>query len=69
MDLQMNAPWRLWSFIVNFWQHKRPHFPRSRPKSTALPSAHIARDIGLSPADAERLNIKWPSQSVRHPYL
>ena len=44
-----------------------------QPRPTAPPPApmteHIRRDIGLSPAEAERHGLKLPSQSVRHPYL
>ncbi|MEM6309383.1 MAG: hypothetical protein AAF754_04980 [Pseudomonadota bacterium] len=30
---------------------------------------HIARDIGLSPAEHERLTYEWPSARIRHPRL
>ncbi|MEQ3709127.1 MAG: hypothetical protein ABNH38_03250 [Tateyamaria sp.] len=40
-------------------------------EGTALPplTAHIARDIGLSPSELEQMRHRWPSQSTRHPYL
>lgn len=38
--------------------------------STAMPlDPHIARDIGLTPSEVERLRHRWPSQSTQHPYL
>ena len=32
-------------------------------------SDHLARDIGLSPAERERANLRLPSATYRHPYL
>lgn len=32
-------------------------------------SAHIARDIGLSPHEVELLHHRWPSEEARHPRL
>ncbi len=42
---------------------------RARP-SLRIPtmSDRIARDIGISPADQDRLNLRWPSEKVQHPY-
>ena len=38
--------------------------------STAVPlDPHIARDIGLTPSEVERMRHRWPSQSTQHPYL
>ena len=50
---------RTWCLRITRW---------SAPKPAAL-SDHIARDIGLSQAEADRLRHEWPSQTYRHPYL
>ena len=63
-----NTLWRVLSTCAYFLRPK----PRATPpKGTALPplSPHIARDIGLTPSEVERLRHRWPSQSTRHPYL
>ncbi|MEP1538439.1 MAG: hypothetical protein ABJQ34_12640 [Paracoccaceae bacterium] len=39
--------------------------PTPRPPEM---SARIARDIGVGPADLERMNMRWPSTKVQHPY-
>lgn len=40
-------------------------------EGTAPPplTAHIARDIGLTPSEIEQMRHRWPSQSTHHPYL
>jgi len=55
-------------FCAKIWQNVRR---RPVPKGTGLLplTPHIARDIGLTPGEAERLRHRWPSQSTRHPYL
>ena len=39
---------------------------RSPPTLEGI-SDHLARDIGLSPADLEELRHEWPSQTTHHP--
>jgi len=63
-----NALWRALSSCAKFF-----HFSgrTTTPKGTVLPplNPHIARDIGLTPSEQERLRHRWPSQSTQHPYL
>ncbi len=40
-----------------------------RPRSSPAISRHLARDIGLSPAELERLQFRWPSELVQHPRM
>jgi len=69
MDLiQNSALWRALSACVNFAHHLKT--PRDIQGTAPPPlSAHIARDIGLSPGEQERMRHRWPSQSTQHPYL
>lgn len=39
------------------------------PRQTTRINDHIARDIGLTPAELERLHWQAPSQTYRHPHL
>jgi len=65
---RQNALLRAQAFCAKIWQQTRR---KPTPKSTGLLplTPHIARDIGLSPGEVERLRHRWPSQSTRHPYL
>ncbi len=69
METRLNAPFGAVTFIVKFWDRvKANHFDR-KVEELAPPSDHIAKDIGLSPHEVERLRLQWPSQTMRHPYL
>ncbi len=60
-----NVPWRDWiSFANNATNSKQ-----KRPNIDALPkslSTHLARDIGISDSDLERLRHQWPSETALH---
>lgn len=63
------APLGAWTTCVKIWQDLK--ILSIRPKKNPLPpkGSRMARDIGLSPAQSERLHLRWPSEDVRHPYL
>jgi len=63
-----NALLRAQIFCAKIWQQTRH---RPTPKGTGLLplNPHIARDIGLTPGEVERLRHRWPSQVTRHPWL
>ncbi|MEP3637238.1 MAG: hypothetical protein ABJN14_08270 [Paracoccaceae bacterium] len=46
---------------------KRLFLWRPTPRPPDI-SARIARDIGIGPAELERMNMRWPSNEVQHPY-
>lgn len=58
------ALWRGWpSFAVSpLHESKAKQLPKGLPD-------HLARDIGLSKTDQERVNFEWPSQSNKRPML
>lgn len=65
---RQNALLRAQILCAKIWQQIRR---RPAPETTGLLplSPHIARDIGLTPGEVERLRHRWPSQVTRHPYL
>ena len=66
--IQTNALWRALSACAKFFQtrHTDPDHDVGAPPPL---TPHIARDIGLSPSEIERMRHRWPSQSTQHPYL
>ncbi|WP_415401579.1 hypothetical protein [Tateyamaria sp. SN3-11] len=63
-----NALSRVLSICAKILQIDRS--PAEPIGSAAVPlDPHIARDIGLTPSEVERLRHRWPSQSTQHPYL
>jgi uncharacterized protein YjiS (DUF1127 family) len=69
METFLKAPWRLQLVCAKIWQTltRWPTLPK-RGKID-VPSAHIARDIGLSPSEIERLTLRLPSETTNFPML
>lgn len=66
MELRLSAHLGALSLCAKIWQR----VAKPRNYDTPVPmDDHILQDIGLSRAEAERLHLTLPSQSVRHPYL
>ena len=71
-----NAPWRapflrlarLFHLSGKVTDHGTQNPPRD-PRNLPAINDHLARDIGLSPADLERQRLVLPSQSTHHPGL
>ncbi len=57
------ALWRVWPRFAS-----RPSKPTISKQPLKL-SPHLARDIGLTKADLERLNFEWPSSSDKRPLI
>ncbi|MEW9918388.1 hypothetical protein AB2B41_02135 [Marimonas sp. MJW-29] len=73
--IEHNAPWRagivfakirqIGVTLKHLFKALKPSGTIGRPRF----SAHIARDIGLTPHELELLNHRWPSEEARHPRL
>lgn len=59
-----NAHLRARSRFARWLRWMRPRRAQSPPLPKSL-SDHLARDIGLDPAELERLRLQWPSQKDR----
>lgn len=69
MDRHLLTPLGVHSLCAKIWHALTTSRPSAEGQVLPPPSERIARDIGLTQAEAERLRIKWPSQTTRHPYL
>lgn len=69
MELRKKAPFGAVHFIVSLWQQMRPRKQDQSPSCSPPLTEHLARDIGLSPAEMERLHLRLPSETIRHPRL
>jgi hypothetical protein len=67
MRLELAVQWPIWTHLVSVFRTKAKGPPRNarNPHITE----RMARDIGLSPAERERLNWQPPSERIRHPML
>lgn len=63
-----NALWRGWIFASLNWTKKPPASRNAHALPKSL-SDHLARDIGVTQAELDRLRHVWPSETQNHPRL
>ncbi len=66
--VEMSAPWRDRHLFVKWLKKLQIHTAPAPPFPKGI-SNHLARDIGLSAADLERLRFEYPSDGPNRPLI